>query len=56
VVLLLKELLGASIKENGMGKHGACIRKKTNLYRILFGKSQGKRPLGKPRRKGTIKL
>jgi len=39
-----------------MGEHGACIRKKINVYRILFGKSQGKRPLGRPRRKGNIKV
>jgi hypothetical protein len=26
------------------------VRKKKNAYRILMGKSEGKRPLGRPRR------
>jgi len=33
------------MKKNDMGEHGACIGKKINIYRILFGKYQGKRPL-----------
>jgi hypothetical protein len=27
------------------------MREKRNVYRILLGKSEGKRPLGRPRRK-----
>jgi hypothetical protein len=30
--------------------HGALLRKKRNAYRILVGKSKGKRPLGRQRR------
>jgi hypothetical protein len=46
--------LGDGIKENEMGEHGACIGKKINVYRSLFGKSQGKRPLRRLRRKGNV--
>jgi hypothetical protein len=31
--------------------HVARIGKKRNAYRILVGKPEGKRPLGKPRRR-----
>jgi hypothetical protein len=31
--------------------HVARMGKKTNAYRILVGKSEGKRPLGRPRRR-----
>jgi hypothetical protein len=31
--------------------HVARMGKKRNAYRILVGKSEGKRPLGRPRRK-----
>jgi hypothetical protein len=30
-------------------EHVARVRKKRNAYRILVGKSEGKRPLGRPR-------
>jgi hypothetical protein len=29
----------------------ACMREKMNAYRILVGKPEGKRPLGRPRRR-----
>jgi hypothetical protein len=29
--------------------HIACIRKMINVYKILFGKREGKRPCGRPR-------
>jgi hypothetical protein len=29
--------------------HVACMREKRNAYRILVGKLEGKRPLGRPR-------
>jgi hypothetical protein len=34
------------------------VREKRNTYRILAGKPEGKRPLGRPRRKrvGNIKI
>jgi hypothetical protein len=31
--------------------HVARMREKRNAYRILFGKPEGKRPLGRPRRR-----
>jgi hypothetical protein len=51
VFTLQQVLLGGLIKENGMG--GACsahgeIR---NSYKVLVGKHEGRRPLGRPRRK-----
>jgi hypothetical protein len=35
------------VKEDEMGK--ACRMEKRNAYRILIGKPEGKRPLGRPR-------
>jgi hypothetical protein len=31
--------------------HVACMGEKRNVYRILVGKTEGKRPLGRPRRR-----
>jgi hypothetical protein len=31
--------------------HVARVREKNNAYRILVGKPEGKRPLGRPRRR-----
>jgi hypothetical protein len=31
--------------------HVACMRERRNTYRILFGKREGKIPLGRPRRR-----
>jgi hypothetical protein len=31
--------------------HVACMGEKTGIYRILVGKPEGKRPLGRPRRR-----
>jgi hypothetical protein len=31
--------------------HVACIGAKRNAYRILLGKPEGKKPLGRPRRR-----
>jgi hypothetical protein len=31
--------------------HVALIKEKRNVYRLLVGKPEGKRPLGRPRRK-----
>jgi hypothetical protein len=33
--------------------HVACICEKGNAYRIFVGKTEGKRPLGEPRRRWT---
>jgi hypothetical protein len=39
-------------------RHVARIGEKNNAYRILVGKPEGKRPLGRPRRRwvGNIKM
>jgi hypothetical protein len=34
----------------GLAWHVACMGKKRNAYRVLVGKPEGKKPLGKPRR------
>jgi hypothetical protein len=49
VVLSSIELVGYQLEEDEMG--GACSLKgeKRNAYRLLVGKSEGKRPLGRPR-------
>jgi hypothetical protein len=31
--------------------HVACMREGRNVYRVLVGKPEGKRPLGRPRRR-----
>jgi hypothetical protein len=41
----------ASITLFEMGGHVARMGEKRNAYRILVGKPEGKRPLGRPRRK-----
>jgi hypothetical protein len=48
------------IKSRRMGwtGHVARMREKRNAFRILMGKPEGKRPLGRPRRRwvGNIKI
>ena len=39
------------IKKNEMGGALACMVEGRSVYRVLVGKSEGKRPLGKPRRR-----
>ena len=34
-----------------MGGHVTCIRERRGAYRVLVGKPEGKRPLGRPRRR-----
>jgi hypothetical protein len=36
--------------------HVAPIREKRNLYRLLVGKPEGKRPLGRPRRRLMVNI
>jgi hypothetical protein len=36
--------------------HKAQMEAKKNAYKILMGKPEGKRPLGKPRRMDNIKM
>jgi hypothetical protein len=37
-----------------MGRACSTNREKSNAYRILVGKTEGKRPLGRPRREWII--
>jgi hypothetical protein len=39
------------IKSRSMAGHVARMGEKTNVYRLLVGKPEGKRPLGRPRRR-----
>ena len=41
-----------------LGEHVACIRKRRGIYRVLVGKREGKRPLGRHRHRweDNIKL
>ena len=50
-MLLTKYFLGDEIDKNEMG--GACSMYggEVRLYRVLAGKSEGKKPLGRPRRR-----
>ena len=34
-----------------MAGHAACVGERRGVYRVLVGKSEGKRPLGRPRRR-----
>jgi hypothetical protein len=47
-----------NIKEDEMGRACSTNRENRNAYRILVGKPEGKRPLGRPRRRwvDTIKI
>jgi hypothetical protein len=38
--------------------HVACMGERKGVYRVLVGKHEGKRPLGRPRRRweGNIKM
>jgi len=41
------------IKSKGMrwAGHVTCMDEERGVYRVLLGKSEGKRPLGRPRRR-----
>ena len=41
-------MLGFLIEHNEMGKHVACMGEKTGVCRVLVGKPEGRRPLGRP--------
>ena len=41
--------MGDKIEKNEMGGHVACMGEGRGKYRVLVGKSEGKRPLGRPR-------
>jgi hypothetical protein len=58
LILFAKYNLNDQVKENKWAGHIARMDAKRNAYRILVGKSEGMRPLGRPRRKwkNTIKM
>jgi hypothetical protein len=41
--------LADEIKENEVSGHEARMEEEINVYRVLVGKTEGKRPLGRPR-------
>jgi hypothetical protein len=43
--------LNDQVKENEMDRAFSASGEKRNAYRILVGKPEGKRPLGRPRRR-----
>ena len=48
-VLLTQYCAGDKIEKNEMGWHVAHIREERGVHRVLVGKPEGKRPLGRPR-------
>jgi hypothetical protein len=36
--------------------HVACMGEGRGVYRVLVGRPEGKRPLGRPRRRGEVKI
>ena len=50
-VLLTKYYSCDQIKKNEMGEHVARMGARTGAYRLLVGKPEGMRPLGRPRRR-----
>jgi hypothetical protein len=41
--------VGDKINKNEMGRHVVCMGEGKDMYRVLVGKPEGKRPLGRPR-------
>jgi hypothetical protein len=39
------------MEKNEMAGDVACMRERRGIYRVLVGKPEGKRPLGRPRRR-----
>jgi hypothetical protein len=44
-------IINDQVKEEEMGRACSMNGEKRNVYRILVGKPEGKRPLGRPRRR-----
>jgi hypothetical protein len=51
LVPLAKHNLNGQIKEDAMDRACSTKGESRNAYRILVGESEGKRPLGRPRRR-----
>jgi hypothetical protein len=50
-MLITKYYSGDQIKKNEVGGHVARIGEGRGAYRILVGRPEGRRPLGRPRRR-----
>jgi hypothetical protein len=50
-IFLPKHYKTGKIQENEVGGHVARMGEERNMYRVLMGKPEGKRPLGRPRRR-----
>ena len=48
-VLLTQQCSGDQIDKNGMGGKCSMYGERKGVYRVLVGKPEGKRPLGRPR-------
>jgi hypothetical protein len=53
LVLLAKHNYNDQIKEEEMGRACSTNGEKMNAYRVLVGKREGKRLLGRPRRRSV---
>jgi hypothetical protein len=51
IVLFAKHNSNDHVNEDEMGRACSTNGEKKNAYRILVGKPEGKRPLGRPRRR-----
>jgi hypothetical protein len=51
VVRFIKYYWGDQVKEDEMRRHVTRVGEIRNAYKIFVGKPEGKRPLGKPRRR-----
>jgi hypothetical protein len=50
-VRFTKYYLGDEVKEDGWSGHVTRMGEMRNAYKIVVGKPEGKRPLGRPRRR-----
>ena len=56
--MMLGDTSSAPVVQNGLVKHVARMGERRSIHRILVGKTEEKRPLGRPtfRREDNIKL
>jgi hypothetical protein len=50
-LIIIRLYCGQLWLKNKMGGHVACMGDSTGVYRVLVGKPEGKKPLGRPRRR-----
>ena len=53
-MLLTQYFSGDKIEKNEMGRACSALGDRTGVYRVLVGKPEGKRPLGRPGVDGKI--